>query len=318
MKIKFWGVRGSLPTPISTNEIKNKIRKSLILAKGVNLDTEDKIDKFLDKLPISIYGTYGGNTPCVSVLDDDDNFLILDMGSGIRDLGYYILSSDYFKVNKTLNIFLSHTHWDHIQGFPFFVPAYMKDFTLVFHSPFKNLKERLITQQQYDFFPVELKNLPSKIGFQVLDVEKAYRLSAHTNIKITKLNHPGDSYAYNIISKDKSVIYATDTEFYKIDERFILEVGNKWLNPDVLIFDAQYTPEEYIKKISWGHSSTMVAVDIGLKVNAKKLVLFHHDPTYSDDFITNTVEKAYSYLKAISPESNMEIIAAYEGLEINI
>ncbi len=318
MRIKFWGVRGSLPTPIATNEIKKKIRNSLILAKGVDLTTDEKIDNFLNKLPINIYGTFGGNTPCVSIDDEDDNFIILDMGSGMRDLGYYILSDPKFKKNKTLNIFLSHTHWDHIQGFPFFVPAYNKDFTILFHSPFKNLKERLIQQQNYDFFPIELKNLPSKIGFQVLDITKTYSLSNHTEIKITKLNHPGDSYAYNIISKNKSVVYATDTEFYKIDEKFIVDVGKRWLNADILIFDAQYTPEEYIKKISWGHSSTMVAVDIGLKINTKKLILFHHDPTYNDDFIANTVEKAYSYLKAISPDSNMEIIAAYENLEINI
>ncbi len=318
MEITFWGVRGSIPTPISSNEIKEKIKKSLILSRGIDLSSEENLNLFLKKLPINIYGTIGGNTPCVSIVDEDDNFLIFDMGSGARYLGFEILKMKRFQNNKVLNIFFSHTHWDHIQGLPFFAPAYNKEFKLKMYSPIKNLEKRLITQQLEEFFPVPLKNIPASIEFITLDLKYPFKVSKNSKIEITKLNHPGNSYAYKLISKEKTVIYATDTEFYKIDEKFMTEIGKKWQNTDILIFDAQYTPEEYIKKINWGHSSTMVAVDIGLQIKAKKLILFHHDPIYNDDFIINTVKKAYKYMNMIEPNSNMEIIAAYEGLKIEL
>ncbi len=318
MKITFWGVRGSIPTPLSPAEIYTKIKKVLILAQGVDISTEEKIKNFLDNLPLSIRGVYGGNTPCVSV-ETEGSLIIFDIGSGARLLGYKILQMPQFKNGGVIHIFLSHTHWDHIQGLPFFAPAYNKNFKLIFYSPFPDIKERLSFQQDSKYFPARLEDIPSVKEFVVLKKEKE-TITIDKELKVcwNSLIHPGDSFAYKLASKNKSMVYATDTEFYKIDEEFMNTVTKLWKNTDVLIFDAQYTPEEYVNKISWGHSSTLMAVDVALKANAKRLVLFHHEPTYTDDFIENTLRRAKEYLNTIEPTSSLEIITAYEGLTIEI
>ncbi len=316
MEIKFWGVRGSLPTPLTIEAIKNKIKKSLILSKNVDTSSEDKINNFLTQLPLSIYGTFGGNTPCISVKDNHDNIIILDMGSGARQLSYELKAN--YPEGKAIYIFFSHTHWDHIQGIPFFLPIYDKNFTLIFHSPKPDLENRLILQQKFEFFPAGFHQTPSKKVIKIINEGEPISIGEDLSINSYKLAHPGDSYAYKITSNNRSVIYATDAEFYHIDDQFINKMSSFWLNAEILIFDAQYTLEEYINKINWGHSTDTMAVDIAVKCNVKKLVLFHHEPNYSDELIETTVKKSNEYLKLLYPDYRLEIMGAYEGLTFNI
>ncbi len=317
MEVKFWGVRGSFPVPITPEEFRIKTRKLLKLSRGVDISTGEKIENFLNNLPRAISGIYGGNTSCVSV-KTEKHLLIFDMGSGARILGYNILQMPEYRDGGVLDIFFSHTHWDHIQGLPFFAPLYMKNFKLIFYSPFQTIKERLVLQQKFDYFPIGLEQLASQKEFKNLKNLKSLEFDDGTKIVWHKLIHPGDSYSYKVSNSEKSVVYATDTEFYKIDEEFMDEVASVWDKADVLIFDAQYSPEEYIKKISWGHSSTLMAIDIALKCNVKRLVLFHHEPNYSDEFIDNSFKRAKEYLNTVAPESNLEIIPAFEGLKIEV
>ncbi len=317
MKIQFWGVRGSIPTPQSPEDIYNKMKKLLILSRGVDMSSDEKIRSFLNNLPLSIRGVYGGNTPCISV-QCDGTLVILDMGSGARALGFKILQMPEFKNGGIIHIFFSHTHWDHIQGLPFFAPAYNKNFKLIFYSPFPDIEKRLSFQQKPEYFPARLEEIPSAKEFKVLKKSEIVNINNKVEVLWNKLIHPGGSYAYKVVFNNKSVVYATDTEFYKIDEEFMEEIANLWSNTDVLIFDAQYTPEEYINKINWGHSSTLMAVDVALRANAKRIVLFHHDPTYTDEFIENTERRAKEYLNTIAPTSDLQIIPAYEGLTIEI
>jgi len=315
--IKFWGVRGSIPTPLESSDIYNKLMKTLILAQEVELDNEEKINNFLNNLPFSIKGNYGGNTPCVSI-EVNDFLLIFDFGSGIRKLGYEIMNNKKFQNGGEIHLFISHTHWDHIQGLPFFPPLYDKKFKLIFYSPFPDIKERLEFQQKFEFFPVNFFDTPSQKEFIILEKDKIINFNSNLKVSHHSLIHPGGSFGYKVSFNNKSVVYATDTEFYKIDAKFIDEITKIWNNIDVLIFDAQYTPEEYIYKINWGHSSTFLAVDVALSINAKKLVLFHYDPVYDDYFIENSLKRANEYLNFVASNSKLEVIASYEGLSIEI
>ncbi len=315
VRLKFWGVRGSIPSPLSPEEIREKIKRVLKLMKEVKFETEEQMENFIDHLPRSIASTYGGNTPCVSALDIDSNIIIIfDMGSGIRILGYYLL--EVFK-GEEINIFLSHTHWDHIQGFPFFAPAYTGNYTIKIHGCHPNLEKRLISQQLFPFFPCPVHKMGSKIKFIQLKEGESIFIGNKFKITPCKLIHPEDSFGYVLEWENHKIVYATDTEFYGIDEEFLERISHLWNNADVLIFDAQYTPEEYIKKVSWGHSSTAMAVDVALRAKVKNLVLFHHDPTYSDTYIESMEKKAYEYKNAVAKNYNIKIVAAYEGLEFN-
>ncbi len=316
MNVKFWGVRGSIPSPLSADEIRAKIKKSLLLSRNVDISTDEKLDFFLSQLPSSLYGTHGGNTPCISIEFPSGNIIILDIGSGARNLGYYI--KEKYPEGKNLHILLSHTHWDHIQGLPFFLPVFDPKFTLLFYNPKADLEERLNLQQRPEYFPIKFEDLASTKIFKIIPEKEKVEIDTDLFIYAYKLIHPGDSYAYKIIHKDKNIIYSTDTEFYKINEKFIDEIVGLWGEPDLLIFDAQYTPEEYVKKINYGHSSSIVAVDIAIKCKTKELVLFHHEPLYTDDFIDNTVQKAKEYLEYIEPNNKLKITGAFENLEIII
>lgn len=317
MVVKFWGVRGSIPTPLSSREIFNKVKKIFILSKNVKLDTEEEIENFFNNLPLSIKYTYGGNTPCISI-ETEKSFIILDMGSGARNLGEYILTLNRFKNGGELHIFFSHTHWDHIQGLPFFNLLYDKRFKLIFYSPFEDIEERLRAQQRFEFFPVKFDDTPSLKEFIILKEKNFIKLNNEIEVYWNTLIHPGGSFSYKFVKNSKSVVYATDTEFYKIDQKFMDAIVKSWNGADVLIFDAQYTPEEYIKKINWGHSSTLIAVDVALSANVKKLILFHYDPIYNDDFIENSLRRAKEYLETINGTQNLEILLSYEGLTIEI
>jgi len=316
MNIKFWGVRGSIPSPLSADEIREKIKKSILLSRNVDTSTDDKLDHFLGQLPPSLYGTYGGNTPCISIELSTGPILVLDIGSGARNLGYYLMEK--YPGTKNIHILMSHTHWDHIQGLPFFLPVYDENSTLIFYSPKKDLEERLIFQQQPMYFPKAFHDLPCIKIVKTIPEKSKIEVDSNLSFYAYKLIHPGDSYAFKIVHKDKFIIYATDTEFYQINEAFIDKTVELWGEPEVLIFDAQYTPEEYIKKVHYGHSTSIVAVDIAVKCKTKKLILFHHEPMYTDDFIDNTVRKAKEYLDVVEPGNTMEIIGAYEGLEITV
>ena len=161
MKIHFWGVRGSIPKAQSSEELRSKLKKILELANNKKLDSEEKIETFINTLPFYLKNNYGGNTTCIEINDDDGNIFIIDAGSGIKNFGKDLLSRP--KKPDIINLFLTHFHWDHIQGFPFFVPAYMPNETINFYSPKPNFKKIIEKQQNKFNFPVLLNEMQSSI-----------------------------------------------------------------------------------------------------------------------------------------------------------
>jgi phosphoribosyl 1,2-cyclic phosphodiesterase len=280
MLITFWGVRGSIPTP------------------GPNT--------------VQI----GGNTSCVEVRAGKA-IIIFDGGTGLRLLGKKLLHEGSLEAH----MFFSHVHWDHIQGFPFFEPAFVAG--NVFHlyggnNVSRTLEETLAGQMDHPNFPVHLTAMGAKMSFRDLAEGETVKIDDGSGGRVlvtnARGNHPQGVFAFRVDGGGKAVVYATDTEHYegRLDEKLLgLARG-----ADMLIYDSQYTPEEYegtggaAPKKGWGHSTFEEGAKLAKTAGAKRLVLFHHDPIQNDAAVREKEARA----RALFPD----VIAAYEGLTIEV
>ena len=288
--LTFWGTRGSISTPGSTTE------------------------------------KYGGNTPCVSVRFGDTE-VILDAGTGIRDLGIYL--TDEIKrnsENRKLNLFLSHTHWDHIQGLPFFSPAYMPETKLaIYGSPKKEsfLEGILSRQMDINYFPVEMNALAADISVEEITEETLHLGEIDIDWQ-EQVVHPGGSVRYSLCAAGKKIVYATDVELDKIVEGSTFKDAAKLLaeyrefihGADLLIADGQYTESEYPEKKGFGHTSIPTLIGIANEEKVKQLAVFHHDPVHSDTMIDKLWKNFAPQLAA--QETPMNLFWAREGMTIAI
>jgi len=318
MKIKLWGVRGSHPTPLNNEKIEEKIIKALTIARPGDISSEESVKSFVKALPLSIRGTYGGNTTCIEVRTSTGELIIIDCGSGLINLGKKMMAEDFGKGKGAANIFLTHTHWDHIHGIPFFTPVYIKGNRFNFYSPFSDIKERIEYQQPDTHFPITFNNMQASKRFFTVKPDEDFYIN-DIRLYSKYMPHPGGAFGLRIEDEGGVFVYTSDCEFS------INEIGDIHLyedffrDADVLLFDAQYTfQESLIDKISWGHSSATIAIDIAAKYNVKKLVLFHHDPNYDDEKLNSVVSDARSYISVNRKvQKNFTIDLAYEGMEFN-
>jgi phosphoribosyl 1,2-cyclic phosphodiesterase len=273
MRIKFWGVRGSTPTPQPENM------------------------------------RYGGNTSCVEVRFDD-HIYIFDCGTGFRVLGHQ-LKTEFGGRPFSAHVFVSHFHWDHIQGIPFFRPLYDNPHSqFAFHcsSRTRSLKQVMAEQMASPYFPVNLNHMSAKSNYY--DIENGrVRMEDGVQLQTAWLNHPQGCMGFRLETKDGVLVYATDNE--PGDPEFDKAVRKLAEGADVLIYDAQYLPEEYeASRRGWGHSHWREAVSVVMESGAKELVLYHHDPDHSDPVIDKIVQEARNYYPKVR--------AAAEGMEIRL
>ncbi len=320
MKVKFWGVRGSLPKPMSTETYQQKLAKALVASQDVSFNTPEEIVEFSKRLAPQLRRIVGGNTPCVEVYTKDGELLILDAGSGIREVGHMLVKSakNDEKANKQIHILFSHTHWDHIMGFPFFIPLYQKDWEVFCYGGHKDLEERLRNQHDPRNFPVSFDAFVPKIHVEHIPLLEP-RLINGFMVTAGLLDHPGDSFAYRIEHNGEAVVYATDGAF--ADEEKIGQLCNAgfFKNADAIIFDSMLTYHEAVTvKRDWGHSAAAIGVDFCLREGIKRLVLFHHNPDNDDDRLFNMLEETTMYLKNKAPNSKLQIDLACESWEFPV
>jgi phosphoribosyl 1,2-cyclic phosphodiesterase len=311
--IQFWGVRGSLPAPQLPSQIRSKISAILERLTAEDIRSPESRERFLADLPPWLFGTVGGNSPCVTVaMDSLKDSIVFDAGSGLREYGIEAAKRKP-KIEK-YHIFFSHFHWDHLQGLPFFNPAYDPTVSVDFYSPMENLETALHGQMTSPYFPVHMESMGSKKDFHILSGPVNL---GQAEITWKKMNHPGNSYSYRIREEERSFIYATDTELSANDFQKTEENTGYFENADLIVLDSQYTLGEAIEKYNWGHSAFSLAVDFAANWGIKQLVLFHHDPTYDDRKLLNILQSARWYAERMGIK-DIEISLAMEGMELDL
>ena len=312
MRIRFWGVRGSIPTPLTPAKLKSKISSIVQRISPDDLESQESRERFLARLPDYLFSTIGGNTACVEFQTKENCRIVFDAGTGIRSL-----SEEMVRARKpaAVHLFFSHFHWDHVQGLPFFVPAFIPSTYMTFYSPDPHLKDYLEAQMRPPFFPVGMDAMGSHKEFVLLQ-GGGVRIGDVT-VRYRSMSHPGGCYSYTVEEDGRKAIYATDTELDPADFDRTPENEAYFRDADALIIDAQYTLGEAIEKQFWGHSSFSLAADFAASWHIKRLILFHHEPSYSDQKIDAILKSASWYLGHME-ERGVEVILAREGLEFEV
>jgi diguanylate cyclase (GGDEF)-like protein len=284
MHVRFWGTRGSIPTPGHRTAV------------------------------------FGGNTSCVELRTNDGTTLVLDCGTGIRVLGLDMLRRPG---PHRIHLLIGHTHWDHIQGFPFFTPAFLPGTELNIYGSVafqRSLEDSLSGQMQYSYFPVKLQDLASRIHYT--ELEEGFFRIGEILVETQYLNHTAPTIAYRISCDGATVAYVTDHEpFWNSPGPVFHHPGDQrhiefLRGADLVIHDAQYTSEEYRTKMGWGHSPADYVTDATIAAGAARLALFHHDPTHDDDTIKRIENTQRARARAAG--SPLDVFAAAESMEFDV
>lgn len=314
--VTFRGVRGSIPTPLLGGEVEEKLTHVLEMVTPEDLKDIASRKKFINNLPDHLKGCFGGNSSCVQV-EVGGQLIIFDAGTGLRVLGLELMKREFEEGKGEGHIFLSHTHWDHIMGIPFFVPFYRKGNKFSVYGVHADLKDRLIGQQGPNFFPVPFSSFDADIEVVELSGQNCVDLGS-ARVTWKEMAHPGASYSYRVDYEGRSVVYSTDAEYKRLEPEDLEPTVEFFKGADLLIFDSQYTFVEGIEKEDWGHSSTFIGVDLALAAGVKRLSFYHHEPTYSDLKIMSVMGQTKKYLKAIAPDNNLELMISREGRTIDL
>jgi phosphoribosyl 1,2-cyclic phosphodiesterase len=317
MQVRFWGTRGSIPAAMTARTVREKLVAALVAASGRELDTPEKAGAFADTLPFAVTHTFGGNSACVEVRSEGAGRLLFDMGSGARPAAGDALRELKGQPGE-FHVLMSHLHWDHIMGFPFFTPAYIPGHKIHIYGCHQELEAAFRRQQDPPSFPVNFSYLGATIDFTVLEPERTYDIGGY-RVTAKAQAHGGDSYGYRLEHGGKTVVYSTDSEHKLEDAEVTQSFVEFFRGADLVVFDAMYSLADAISvKEDWGHSSNVVGVELCQLAQAKHLVLFHHEPAYDDATIERVWRETQRLEEITRGEHPVTVTAAYDGLEVTL
>ena len=318
-RVRFWGTRGSLPVALTAAGVRQKLLGVLRAARGLALDSDAEMERFVDALPLAAAGTYGGHSSCVEIETGGPEFLVCDMGSGLRPFGLDALRRRSGGGGQTFHVFMSHLHWDHIMGLPFFVPAFIPGNRVVIYGGHAELEAALRRQQERPSFPVDFSIFGAAMEFVRLEPGRTIEVAG---VQVTTLlqRHAGDSYGYRFESQGKVLVYSTDSEHPLADPAHTERFVRFFRDADLVIFDAMYSLADAISvKADWGHSSNVVGVELCQAAGARRLALFHHEPAHDDRQLVRLLNESRRLEQITRGDgAALEVISAYDGLTVEL
>jgi len=310
MKVKFWGVRGSLPTPPTPDMLTTRVENVIGEFLDAGCKKRDDISKFFASLPANSLGGYGGNTACVEVFTDSSS-LIVDGGSGLRLLGYKLMGGPCAKGAGEVNILFTHFHWDHLIGLPFFVPIFIPGNKINVYSPLPNIKDVFRTLFKKPYFPIPLEGLGATILYHELKPRTPVDFGG---IEVTPymLDHPDPCWGYKFKHNNKVYSHCVDTECTRVSAPELGEDIALYQGVDLMAFDAQYTLMETIEKVNWGHAAATLGLDLAMREGIKRVIFMHHEPASPDDKIAASEAQTRRYYEGQLKQAKRANISLHE------
>jgi phosphoribosyl 1,2-cyclic phosphodiesterase len=319
VRVRFWGTRGSLPVALTAAQVREKIVAALVESGGRRFESPEAARSFIAaELPFQVHGTFGGHTACVEMDPGAaDEYLLCDLGTGLRPFGQAALEARG-GAPATYHVLLSHLHWDHIMGLPFFAPAYVRGNRVRIYGCHDGIEAALRRQQEQPSFPVPLSALQAELEFVRLEPGRASEI-AGCRVTATLQRHGGDSYGYRIERGGRAVVYTTDTE-HKVEdtadtERFVAF----FREADLVVFDSMYSLADAMSvKEDWGHSSNVIGVELCQRARARRLCLFHHEPVADDLQLARLLQETRRLEQITRTDHAVEVLAAHDGLVVDL
>jgi phosphoribosyl 1,2-cyclic phosphodiesterase len=304
---------------LGTGALQDKLVAALVRGAGQGLDTEAKARAFVEReLPFPLSHTWGGNSSCVQLDVGGGEYVLCDLGSGARVFANDVLATHGPAKGQTYHVFMSHLHWDHIMGFPFFMPAYIPGNRIRLYGCHAQLEEAFRRQNAAPSFPVDFARLGAAIEFVRLEPGPRYEI-AGLGVRAKRQSHSGDSYGYRFEHDGKAVVYSTDSEHKRDDHTETDEFVEFFRDADLVIFDAMYSlADAYSVKEDWGHSSNVVGVELAQLARVKHLCMYHHEPVFDDAKLEAVLRETRRLEEITRTDHRVEISSAYDGMEISV
>ncbi len=313
--VRFWGTRGSLPVALTAAGVRDKLSQALQRVGSADLATPQAIEAFIDTLPFAVRGSYGGHSSCVQIHTGGNEHFICDMGSGLRPFGQHAMAQRQGQP-QIFHIFMSHLHWDHIMGLPFFVPAFVPGNRVLIYGSHVQLEAALRRQQEQPSFPVDFSIFGASMEFVHLEPGQPTTVAG---VQVTTMlqRHSGDSYGYRFEAGGKVVVYSTDSEHPLAQPEHTERFVRFFDRADLVIFDAMYSLADAISvKADWGHSSNVVGVELCQLAGVRRLCLFHHEPVFDDAALDALLAETQRLEEITRGSSPLQVLSAYDGLDI--